>query len=319
MATYQIKMLKDEENKPFVPLVSTDCIRDKNNQTLQQMLDKKLSPSNLLAGDYVSITTEGNNCYVNVDLPANLNIVNNLTTSSAGQGALDAYQGKILKDSIPQVINDLSSTSVTSALSANQGYVLNNKFSNYTTTTDMNNKFSNYTTTTDMNNRLSNYSLLSNTPQTQSGDTKISWLQLAYNNKWQLYLRGNTSGVDKDFYIDLLDSPSSNDTGWISVTTWQNGAENWDNGANPVQYRKIGNIVYFQGLMKCGSSGVQFTIPEGFRPNNKSYNCWICRCGTSTCRIHVNYSGILGNIAIEGNSSSGLEVPLSPVSYIAGA
>lgn len=130
MATYPIKMLKDEENKPFVPLVSTDCIRDENNQTLQQMLDKKMSPANLLAGDYVNITTEGNNCYINVDLPANLNIINNLTTESAGQGALDAYQGKILKDSIPQVINDLSSTSTTSALSANQGYILNNRINN---------------------------------------------------------------------------------------------------------------------------------------------------------------------------------------------
>lgn len=127
MATYPIKMLKDEENKPFVPLVSTDCIRDENNQTLQQVLDKKLSPTNLLPGEYVSITTEGNNCYVNVDLPANLNVINNLTTTSAGQGALDAYQGKVLKDSIPQVVNDLSSTSTTSALSANQGYILNNK------------------------------------------------------------------------------------------------------------------------------------------------------------------------------------------------
>lgn len=131
MATYPIKMLKDEKNQPFVPLVSTDCIRDENNQTLQQVLDKKLSPTNLLPGEYVSITTEGNNCYVNVDLPANLNIINNLTTSSAGQGALDAYQGKILKDSIPQVINDLSSTSTINALSANQGYILNNKFANY--------------------------------------------------------------------------------------------------------------------------------------------------------------------------------------------
>ena len=131
MATYPIKMLKDEENQPFVPLVSTDCIRDENNQTLQQLLDKKLSPTNLLSGEYVSITTEGNNCYINVDLPANLNVINNLTTGSAGQGALDAYQGKVLKDSIPQVVNDLSSTSTTSALSANQGYVLNNKFNNY--------------------------------------------------------------------------------------------------------------------------------------------------------------------------------------------
>lgn len=125
MATYPIKMLKDEEGTPFVPLVSTDCIRDENNQTLQQVLDKKLSPTNLLAGDYVSITPEGNNCYINVDLPANLNVINNLTTASAGQGALDAYQGKVLKDSIPQVVNDLSSTSTTSALSANQGRLLN--------------------------------------------------------------------------------------------------------------------------------------------------------------------------------------------------
>lgn len=134
MATYPIKMLKDEENQPFVPLVSTDCIRDENNQTLQQILDKKLSPTNLLSGEYVSITTEGNNCYINVDLPASLNVINNLTTTSAGQGALDAYQGKVLKDSIPQVVNDLSSTSTTSALSANQGYVLNQKFNDYTLT-----------------------------------------------------------------------------------------------------------------------------------------------------------------------------------------
>lgn len=131
MATYSIKMLKDEHNQPFVPLVSTDCIRDENNQTLQQILDKKLSPTNLLPGEHVSITTEGNNCYVNVDLPANLNIINNLTTDSAGQGALDAYQGKVLKDSIPLVVDDLSSTSTASALSAKQGYVLNNKFANY--------------------------------------------------------------------------------------------------------------------------------------------------------------------------------------------
>lgn len=139
MATYPIKMLKDEENKPFVPLVSTDCIRDENNQTLQQVLDKKLSPTNLLAGDYVSITTEGNNCYINVDLPANLDIINNLTTASAGQGALDAYQGKVLKDSIPQVVNDLSSTSTTSALSANQGYVLNQKFNDYAPASSLSN------------------------------------------------------------------------------------------------------------------------------------------------------------------------------------
>ena len=43
MANYPIKLLKDETNAAFVPLVSTDCIRDKDNQTLQQILDKKLN------------------------------------------------------------------------------------------------------------------------------------------------------------------------------------------------------------------------------------------------------------------------------------
>lgn len=131
MAKYPIKLLKDENNTPFVPLVSTDCIRDKDNQTLQEILNKKLSPANLLGGEYVNVTTEGDNCYISVDLPNSLKLINNLTTAEAGQGALDASQGKILKDSIPTIIDDLTSTDKTKVLSANQGYVLNNKFNNY--------------------------------------------------------------------------------------------------------------------------------------------------------------------------------------------
>lgn len=131
MAKYPIKLLKDESNTPFVPLVSTDCIRDKDNQTLQEILNKKLSPTNLLGGEYVNVTTEGDNCYISVDLPNSLKLVNNLTTAEAGQGALDASQGKILKDSIPTIVDDLTSTDKTKVLSANQGYVLNNKLNNY--------------------------------------------------------------------------------------------------------------------------------------------------------------------------------------------
>lgn len=174
MATYPIKMLKDEENKPFVPLVSTDCIRDENNQTLQQVLDKKLSPTNLLAGDYVSITTEGNNCYINVDLPANLDIINNLTTTSAGQGALDAYQGKVLKDSIPQVVNDLSSTSTTSALSANQGYILNQKFNDYTLTSALEDLIKQYILASHPVGSIE-INISGTNPSTYLGGTWIAW------------------------------------------------------------------------------------------------------------------------------------------------
>lgn len=131
MANYPIKLLKDETNAAFVPLVSTDCVRDKDNQTLQQILDKKLSPTNLLPGEHVSITTEGNNCYISVDLPAGLTLIDNLNTTTANQGSLDAHQGKVLKDMIPEIIDDITDTSPTKGLSANQGYLLNNKFNNY--------------------------------------------------------------------------------------------------------------------------------------------------------------------------------------------
>lgn len=137
MANYPIKLLKDETNAAFVPLVSTDCIRDKDNQTLQQILDKKLSPENLLPGEHVSITTENNNCYVSVDLPAGLNLIDNLNTTTANQGSLDAHQGKVLKDMIPEIIDDITDTSPTKGLSANQGYILNQKFNNYTLTSDL--------------------------------------------------------------------------------------------------------------------------------------------------------------------------------------
>ena len=131
MASYPIKMMKDENNKPFVPLVSTEGIKNPQGQTLDSLLNTKIGPSNLHGGDNISITTSGYDCFINLDLPSSLNVIDNLTTSVSGQGALDARQGKILKDSIPIVDNDISSTSTTHALSAYQGYVLNQKFNDY--------------------------------------------------------------------------------------------------------------------------------------------------------------------------------------------
>lgn len=131
MATYKIKMLKDEDGIPFIPLVSTQGIQDPSGETLDDKLQNKLEVSNIIQGDNITIIKDGNNCTINAVLPPSGTLINNLTTSLPGQGALDAYQGKILKDSIPHIINDLTSTSSTDALSANQGYILNAKFNNY--------------------------------------------------------------------------------------------------------------------------------------------------------------------------------------------
>lgn len=130
MANYPIKMLKDEENIPFVPLTSTECIKDSNNRTLEDRLQEKLGPANLHGGENISVRTENYDCYIDLDLPSNLNIINNLTTNQAGEGALDAYQGKVLKDSIPGLVNSLNSDDATKALSANQGKILNDKVNN---------------------------------------------------------------------------------------------------------------------------------------------------------------------------------------------
>ena len=59
-------------------------------------------------------------------------IINNLTTTSTDAGALNASQGKVLKDlidAIPvvNVADSIASDSATDALSANQGKVLNEK------------------------------------------------------------------------------------------------------------------------------------------------------------------------------------------------
>lgn len=174
MANYPIKLLKDETNAAFVPLVSTDCIRDKDNQTLQQILDKKLSPENLLPGEHVSITTENNNCYVNVDLPAGLTLIDNLNTTTANQGSLDAHQGKVLKDMIPEIIDDITDTSPTKGLSANQGYILNQKFNNYTLTSDLENLIKQYILASHPIGSIE-INISGANPSTYLGGTWIAW------------------------------------------------------------------------------------------------------------------------------------------------
>lgn len=95
MAQYPIKMLKDEEGKPFVPVVSASTITLISGKDLQTEMDKKLEADNIIAGNNIIVDKNGNNCTING--PA---IMNNLTTNASNKGVLDAYQGKVLNDKI---------------------------------------------------------------------------------------------------------------------------------------------------------------------------------------------------------------------------
>lgn len=125
MATYPIKLLKDESGTPFVPLTSTAALKTKDGSSLEDEFNKKLEVTNIKAGKDITLTVSGNNITINNASKGVL--IDNLTTTTAGQGALDARQGKILKDSIPEVVNNLTTVSTDKALSAYQGYLLSGK------------------------------------------------------------------------------------------------------------------------------------------------------------------------------------------------
>lgn len=125
MAKYPIKMLKDEEGTPFVPLVSTEALGTPEGETIEEKLEKKLEPSNIIAGTDITLSVDGNNITINNASKGVL--IDNLTTEQSGVGSLDAHQGKVLKDMIPDVVNNLTTTSTDKALSAYQGYLLNHK------------------------------------------------------------------------------------------------------------------------------------------------------------------------------------------------
>lgn len=139
MATYPIKVLKDETGVPFVPLVSSTGITSPDGTTLEDSLTAKLEVDNIIAGDNIILEKDGNNITITGTASGAANVViNNLETTEAKQGVLDAYQGYVLNNKIiemaetleggiPKVINNLTTVDSINALSAYQGYLLNSR------------------------------------------------------------------------------------------------------------------------------------------------------------------------------------------------
>lgn len=123
MTKMPVKILRDENNDAFVPFISLDAIEKTEGESVGQALDKKLETHNIKAGNQITIDVDGNDITINNDA-SGMNIINNLETEEPGLGSLDAHQGKILKDSIPEIVNNLNTIDSTKALSAHQGYVL---------------------------------------------------------------------------------------------------------------------------------------------------------------------------------------------------
>ena len=124
MATYPIKMLRDENQEPFVPMVSADSIYTNDGRSFEENFASKLEASDLKEGTGIILEQDGNSTTISVDFGATDNIIDNLNTTVAGQGPLDARQGNVLKNMIPIIVDNLDSTDATKVLSANQGHEL---------------------------------------------------------------------------------------------------------------------------------------------------------------------------------------------------
>lgn len=107
MTVLDVKMLRDESGDEFVPYTSTEAIYDPQGVTLDTKLSTKLETSSLIAGSGISLVPNTTNHTVQISSTVpGANLINNLTTSTSGQGALDAYQGYVLKttiDSLPTI------------------------------------------------------------------------------------------------------------------------------------------------------------------------------------------------------------------------
>lgn len=116
---YPIKFLVDKEGTKFIPYTNSQSVLIDGTETkLQDILNIKLDPIDVKAGSDIKVTPTENTTTVAWVRPTNLTVQNNLTTTAAGKGVLDAYQGKLLKDEIDE---NFSHTVLTESLGKPNG------------------------------------------------------------------------------------------------------------------------------------------------------------------------------------------------------
>lgn len=195
MANYPIKVLVDEQGQEFIPISSTDALLDPTGQNLDTILASKLETNSIIAGSGVTLNKDTTNhtVEINCNLPG-ASVIDNLTTTTAGQGSLDAHQGYVLnttKINISDIVDNCTSTVSNKPLSAYQGYVLFNKFNNYALTSAI------PTSTSQLTNNGSDgtHSFISN-----------------YSNGLDIVLKAQISGSEVDLEYGV---PNSGGTAYI--------------------------------------------------------------------------------------------------------
>ena len=213
---------------------------------------------------------------------------------------------------IINIIDNLTSTSVTDALSANQGRVLKELIDDIDLT-DYVNKDGDALNNKDLNTLIDKVYIgygfgLTNTPYGNAGflinipnPNNAAYTRQIFSHYSNniIYTRSLNNGVWTDW-----SSLTSIDSGWLDITLSGN-VQSYSSTTHP-QYRKIGNVVYLRGAVKNITSDYTTigVLPTGYRPTNISHQYIQA---TSNENDSTNFSrlkvGIDGSIIMEGIST----------------
>lgn len=90
------------------------------------------------------------------------------------------------------------------------------------------------------------------------------------------------------------------DSGWTEVT-FESGYANYGSPFANVQYRKIGNVVYLKGLMDPATHGTAFTLPEGYRPPERTIIDVINNNSQGRIDVYPNGAVSCDNMSTQGS------------------
>ena len=186
MATYPIRMLKDENGQPFVPICGTNSMIYDDRTTLQEKLDQKIGSDNLKAGNAITITKSGIDLIVSADLPDLTGMENNINTLNSDVSTL--------KTNVSTLDNGIKT------LNASVG-TLN------TTATDLQTQINTANTNIAKKTEASNFKQGNNITISTSGNdvTIAAVVPTPATNYYGTSTPANTLGKDGDLYI-LIES-----------------------------------------------------------------------------------------------------------------
>lgn len=120
--------------------------------------------------------------------------------------------------------------------------------------------------------------------------------------------------------VDAAINNFTYDSGWIAVPQSEmlNDWEPYNASGSHVRYRKIGKIVYVDGIARYGTNADIFNLPVGFRPNGVYPNFGGTTVGSSPSAVRLRVTSNTGTVQAYAPNQAARDagVGLSAISFV---